>query len=87
MTVRLYLESDLLGQFFRPTFLCTGAAIGAQGQEGRAHGGTTHLTDEVLGPVQKGSFTCYPPCQNKETHSVNDQQNPNNETNIIVLGQ
>lgn len=49
----LYLESDLLGQLSGSRLLCSGTAVGAQSQEGRAHGGTTALTDEVLGPAQK----------------------------------
>lgn len=47
----LYLEVDLLSQFFSLVVLCTGVAVGGQRQEGRAHGAATRLTAEVLGPA------------------------------------
>lgn len=52
----LYLEVDLLGQFFSLVVLGAGVAVGGQSQEGRAHGATTRLTAEVLGPAGEQSL-------------------------------
>lgn len=49
----LYLEVDLLGQFFSLVVLGAGVAIGGQGQEGRAHGAAARLAAEVLGPARE----------------------------------
>lgn len=49
----MYLEPDLLGQLGSAGLLCSGAAAGAQGQEGREHGGATGLAAEVLGPARE----------------------------------
>lgn len=49
----MYLEVDLLGQFFSLVVLCTGVAVGSQSQESRAHGAATRLTAEVLGPARE----------------------------------
>lgn len=45
------LEVDLLSQLFGLVVLGTGATVGGQGQEGRAHGAATRVTAEVLGPA------------------------------------
>lgn len=47
----LYLEVDLLSQFFSLVVLGTEVAVGGQSQEGGAHAAATRLTAEVLGPA------------------------------------